>query len=85
VTRHPNYFGEILIWVGLYIAGLSILVAGNIPAVYYVALILSPVIMSTVLIKISAPLLEKNMEKYDGWEDYKKRVPMIFPWGKTDA
>ncbi len=82
VTRHPNYFGEILIWVGLYIAGLSILVAGTIPIIYYAALILSPVIMSTVLIKISTPLLEKNMEKYDGWEDYKARVPMIFPWGK---
>lgn len=82
VTRHPNYFGEIMIWVGLYITGLSMLLNGDIPVVFYLALILSPVIMSTVLIKISTPLLEKNMEKYDGWEEYKNRVPMIFPWAK---
>ncbi|GEN56735.1 steroid 5-alpha reductase [Halolactibacillus alkaliphilus] len=82
ITRHPNYFGEIMIWIGLYIAGLSMLVDGSISVIYYVTLILSPLIMSTVLIKISTPLLEKNMEKYAGWEDYKKRVPMIFPWAK---
>jgi len=82
VTRHPNYFGEIMIWVGLYIAGLAMLLNGDIPVLYYLVLILSPVIMSTVLIKISTPMLEKNMEKYDGWEEYKKRVPMIFPWAK---
>lgn len=82
ITRHPNYFGEIMIWIGLYIAGLSMLVDGSISVIYYVTLVLSPLIMSTVLIKISTPLLEKNMEKYAGWEDYKKRVPMIFPWAK---
>lgn len=82
ITRHPNYFGEIMIWIGLYISGLSMLVDGSISVIYYVTLVLSPLIMSTVLIKISTPLLEKNMEKYAGWEDYKKRVPMIFPWAK---
>ncbi|MBP6360316.1 MAG: hypothetical protein KA306_05940 [Enterococcus sp.] len=39
-------------------------------------------LMTTVLIKVSTPLLEKNMEKYASWEEYTKRVPMIFPWGK---
>lgn len=82
VTRHPNYFGEILIWIGLYVSGISMMFTGSINPIYYVILIISPVIMSTVLIKISTPLLEKNMEKYKGWEDYKQRVPMIFPWGE---
>lgn len=82
VTRHPNYFGEILIWIGLYFAGLAMLIEGSINVFYYGSLILSPLIMSTVLIKISTPLLEKNMEKYHGWEAYTKRVPMIFPWAK---
>lgn len=39
--------------------------------------------MSNVLIRVSTPLLEKNMEKYDGWEEYTKKVPMLFPLGKT--
>jgi len=83
ITRHPNYFGEILIWNGLYISGLSLIVDGSVPWVYYLVLILSPLVMSLVLIKISTPLLEKNMEKYEGWNEYTKRVPMIFPFTKA--
>jgi steroid 5-alpha reductase family enzyme len=82
LTRHPNYFGEILIWTGLYIAGLSLIINDSINIIYYLLLIVSPLIMSLVLIKISTPLLEKHMKKYEGWETYTKKVPMIFPWGK---
>jgi steroid 5-alpha reductase family enzyme len=38
--------------------------------------------MAVVLLKISTPLLEKHMKKYDGWDSYTKQVPMIFPWSK---
>lgn len=38
--------------------------------------------MSGVLIRISTPLLEDHMQEYDGWEEYTKEVPMIFPWAK---
>lgn len=82
ITRHPNYFGEILIWNGLYIAGFSLLFTNSVPLVYYLILVLSPVVMSAVLIKISTPLLEQNMEKYAGWAEYAQRVPMIFPFTK---
>jgi hypothetical protein len=34
------------------------------------------------LVKISTPLLEANMKKYAGWDDYINQVPMIFPWGQ---
>lgn len=82
VTRHPNYFGEILIWIGLYASGITLFFTDSINPIYYILLIISPVIMSTVLIKVSTPLLEKNMEKYDAWDEYTNRVPMIFPWAK---
>jgi steroid 5-alpha reductase family enzyme len=85
VTRHPNYFGEIAIWIGLYVIGFSMFFTdANISIVYYIIMVISPLLMSTVLIKISTPMLEKHMAKYDGWEDYTKKVPMIFPWGKTE-
>ena len=83
ITRHPNYLGEILIWNGIYIAGFSLLVTGSVPLIYYLVLVLSPLVMSAVLIKISTPLLEKNMEKYEGWVEYTQRVPMIFPFTKA--
>ena len=82
ITRHPNYFGEILIWIGLYASGITLFFTDSINPYYYLLLIISPILMSTVLVKISTPLLEKNMEKYDGWEEYTKRVPMLFPFTK---
>jgi len=81
LTRHPNYFGEILIWSGLYLTGAS-LIDAEVSMLFYAVLILSPIIMSTVLIKISTPLLERNMKKYEGWDEYAKKTPMLFPWGK---
>ena len=84
ITRHPNYFGEILIWVGLYLTGISMFFTNSINPIFYAVLIISPILMSTVLLKVSTPLLEKNMEKYKGWKAYTKKVPMIFPWGKAN-
>ena len=85
ITRHPNYFGEILIWIGLYLVGFTLLFTQSVSPIYYGLLVISPLLMSVVLIKISTPLLEKNMEKYAGWDEYTKKVPMIFPWGKKGA
>ena len=82
ITRHPNYFGEILIWIGLYSLGFNLIFTKSLEPLFYLSLIISPLIMSLVLIKVSTPLLEKHMSKYDGWDLYTKRVPMIFPWGK---
>ncbi|PTQ85449.1 steroid 5-alpha reductase family enzyme [Trichococcus patagoniensis] len=82
ITRHPNYLGEILIWIGLYASGITLFFTNSLSPLYYTFLVISPILMSTVLIKVSTPLLEKNMEKYAAWEEYTKRVPMIFPWAK---
>lgn len=83
ITRHPNYFGEIAIWTGLYIVGISMFVTTSVSVLYYLVLVISPLLMSIVLIKVSTPMLEKHMSKYDGWDEYTKNVPMIFPWGRT--
>jgi DNA-binding protein Fis len=39
--------------------------------------------MELVIVKISTPLLEKNMEKYEGWQAYASMTPMIYPWRKA--
>lgn len=80
ITRHPNYFGEIFIWLGLYILGISMLFNQNVSIVFYLILVISPALMALILIYLSTPMLEKNMEKYDGWDDYVNNTPMIFPF-----
>ncbi|MDK2980840.1 MAG: hypothetical protein PWQ55_1187 [Chloroflexota bacterium] len=66
-SRHPNYFGEILLWVGVAITAL--------PVLYGVQLVtlISPVFVAILLTRISGiPLLEKKAdEKWGGQADYK--------------
>ncbi len=72
VTRHPNYFGESLMWWGIYIYG----VLNGVP--WY--LVISPLTITVVLYFISTPLLEKRMKKRKGWNTYAKQTPMFFPF-----
>ena len=73
ITRHPNYFGESLMWVSIY---LVLLLSGG--PWYF---LISPLTITFVLRFISIPLLERNMEKREGWKEYIKRVPIFYPLG----
>ena len=77
-SRHPNYFGEILLWVGVAIIALPVLQGWQ-----WVALI-SPVFVTLLLTRVSGiPLLEKKADKKWGgqadYEAYKKRTPVLIP------
>ena len=69
-SRHPNYLGEILMWVGVYIYVL--------PYLNDLALltIVSPIYISILLLFVSGiPKLEKEYEKrYEGNSEYEKYV-----------
>jgi len=82
ITRHPNYFGEILIWFGLYLTGVAVLGVDAIPLWYYLLLLVGPLVMTLVLVKVSTPLLERHMKKYEGWDAYVASTPMLVPFGK---
>lgn len=78
VSRHPNYFGEILLWIGIAIIALPTLQGWR-----WMTLI-SPVFVTLLLTKVSGvPLLEKRAdEKWGGQEDYeeyKKKTPVLIP------
>ena len=75
-SRHPNYFGEIVIWIGVAVIVLPVLQGWQ-----WVALI-SPIFVTLLLTKVSGvPLLEKKAdEKWGGqpeYEAYKKRTPVL--------
>ena len=77
-SRHPNYFGEILLWIGVAIVAVPALQGWQ-----WVALI-SPVFVALLLTKVSGvPLLEKKSDsKWGGQEDYeayKKNTPVLIP------
>jgi steroid 5-alpha reductase family enzyme len=77
-SRHPNYFGEIVLWIGVAVIALPILRGWQ-----WVTLI-SPVFVTLLLTRISGvPMLEKRAdEKWGGQEDYeayKERTPVLIP------
>jgi steroid 5-alpha reductase family enzyme len=77
-SRHPNYFGEIVLWIGVAIIALPVLQGWQ-----WVALI-SPVFVSVLLTRVSGvPMLEKRAdEKWGGqpeYESYKARTPVLIP------
>ncbi|WP_445155119.1 DUF1295 domain-containing protein [Arthrobacter sp. Hor0625] len=77
-SRHPNYFGEILLWIGVAIIALPVLQGWQ-----WVALI-SPVFVALLITKVSGvPHLEKKADKKWGgqadYEAYKKNTPVLIP------
>jgi len=74
-SRHPNYFGEFLVWWGIYLISFNGLFSST---------ILSPILMSLLLFKISgAELLESTIvDRRQGYGDYIKTTSMFFPWFK---
>ncbi|MDO9086483.1 MAG: DUF1295 domain-containing protein [Anaerolineaceae bacterium] len=77
-SRHPNYFGEIFLWVGVAIIALPVLQGWQ-----WIALI-SPIFVTLLLTRVSGiPLLEKKADqKWGGqedYEDYKQNTPVLIP------
>lgn len=74
-SRHPNYFGEFLVWWGIYLISFNGL---------YSFTILSPLLMSLLLFKVSgAELLESTIvSRRQGYEKYIQDTSMFFPWFK---
>jgi steroid 5-alpha reductase family enzyme len=75
VSRHPNYFGESLVWWGLSFYALSF------PHGWYT--LISPIIITFLLRFVSGvPMLEKKYENHPDWADYKAKTAAFIPYMK---
>ena len=77
-SRHPNYFGEIILWIGVAIIAVPVLRGWQ-----WVTLI-SPLFVTLLLTRVSGiPLLEKRADEkwggQDAYEAYKERTPVLIP------
>ena len=72
-SRHPNYFGEITLWWGVWLLSLAIH-----PVWWSIA---GPLTISILLLFVSGvPMLEKKYKDDRLYQKYAKRTSVIFPW-----
>jgi steroid 5-alpha reductase family enzyme len=77
-SRHPNYLGEMVLWIGVVIIALPVLRG------WQWATLISPVFVILLLTRISGvPILERRAdEKWGGqreYEAYKAQTPILIP------
>lgn len=71
-TRHPNYFGEVTQWWGIWLVSLSTQLG--------ILAVIGPLTITFLILKVSGiPLLEKKMSEHPDFSEYKKRVSVFFP------
>lgn len=73
-TRHPNYFGDALVWWGFFL--ISAATPGSLWTVY------SPIVMTVLLMRVSgAALLEKRLKELKpAYREYIEKTNAFFPW-----
>lgn len=75
-SRHPNYFGEIVLWTGIAIVAVPVLQG------WQWATLISPFFVAFLLIKVSGvPMLEEKADKrwsgQNDYEEYKRKTPVL--------
>jgi steroid 5-alpha reductase family enzyme len=77
-SRHPNYFGEMLVWWGLFVYAVPFLSGAAF------AVVIGPVFITLLLLFVSGiPLLERSADAKYGddpaYREYKRRTSILVP------
>lgn len=72
-TRHPNYFGEAVMWWGIFLIALSVR--------YGWTSVISPIVITFLLLRVSGVImLEKKYEDNEAYAAYTRRTNAFLPW-----
>ncbi|HEY8444223.1 MAG TPA: DUF1295 domain-containing protein [Clostridia bacterium] len=72
-SRHPNYFGEITFWYGVFVFSLC----SSVTKVYWIA---GAVLITLLFLFISIPMIEQKLSKSrPAYQEYKQKVSMLLP------
>ncbi|KAH8118238.1 DUF1295-domain-containing protein [Phellopilus nigrolimitatus] len=86
ISRHPNYLGEVGIWTGIWALSTTSLQTPYFPRLTPFVAAASPLVTYLLLTRVSGvPPLERAGDKKYGddpkWQEYKRTVPIFWPWG----
>ncbi|KZT07686.1 DUF1295-domain-containing protein [Laetiporus sulphureus 93-53] len=86
ISRHPNYVGEVGLWTGIWLLSLNSLRTQYFPRGSWLLAGASPLMTWFLLRNVSGvPPLEKAGDDRFGndpkWQEYKRTVPVFWPWG----
>jgi steroid 5-alpha reductase family enzyme len=71
-TRHPNYFGEVTQWWGIWV------IAGSFGGAWWT--VVGPFVITVLILKVSGvPMLEVKMKQHPDFAVYAKRTSMFIP------
>ena len=73
-SRHPNYFGEVSFWFGIYLFALA---SGETS----ILLLACPMLMLALFVFISCPMMDnRSLKKRSDYREYMKKTPQLFMW-----
>ena len=73
-SRHPNYFGEVSFWFGIYLFAL----ASGETSIFLLA---CPMLMLALFVFISCPMMDnRSLKKRSDYREYMKKTPQLFMW-----
>ena len=73
-SRHPNYFGEIMFWGGIFVMAYGLNPSENL--MYGIGFLS----MVFLFVFISIPMMEKRQTQKEGYATYRSQVSMLVPW-----
>ena len=74
-SRHPNYFGETLLWWGIFVVAVA-----AVPQAWWTAV--GPVLLTVLLLKVTGVTMLENVARVaqtDAYRDYRRRTSAFIP------